>query len=325
MPLPSLTKTWSIDANNSVANTGTALTTGKNLLVSWVARLIAMTSSSWVCYYSCKGAGGGVGTAGDGVNRWAAAGDIVYAAAGSNHSWMVLRNTATGVQVCLDCINNNSTLQLSIVISPSAGFTGGSVTARPTATDEWSYSSATNWGFSSLDNVHRFDIWQSTDGQCTRLFFASAGNPIAVWFMAEKFNASVTGFTYPYYFSLYAGTSPTFANLTTVGKIRHGSVTGGTDMLIEGNASAAAFSNATYGTVPNSIDGAYGMWPVGFAGTTASLVGRMGSFYDLWVGSSAIATGDRYPLDTDPTPGQFIQIGNFVFPWLNNTTALALT
>lgn len=326
MPLPVLQKTWSIDANNSVANTGTALTTGKNLLVSLIARLIAMTSSSWVCYYSCKGAVGGVGTAGDGVNRWASASDIVLASAGSNHSWMVLRNTNTGVQVCIDLINNNSTITWSITISPSAGFTGGSITARPTATDEWSYSTSQAWGFSGSDIAHRFTIWQSTDGHCTRIMLASAGAITAFMVLGEKFNASVTGFTYPYLCMIYSGSAPTWSNTFGLVKIRHGGITGATETLVEaGGTLSYAYSNATIGQVPNSVDSSYGFWPIGIAGTTAGLVGRMGSFYDLWIGSSAVATADRYPLDTDVPPGQFIQIGSYVLRWLDNTTALALT
>jgi hypothetical protein len=325
VPLPALSKAWILDVNNTVSNTGVALTTGKTLLLTLLADLIAMPGGSWVCYFSCKGVVGGVGTAGDGINRWVTSADVVLAAAGSNHSWFVLRNTSTGVQICFDMVVNNSTVNIALYMSVSAGFTGGTVTARPTATDELVFSASQAWGFTGTDVQHRYHLWQSSDGQCTRIVLAAQGAVTSFWMLGEKFNASVTGFSSPYYITIYSGATPTFAALYSLGKFRFGSVTSNSEMLIEGNTTTPGNNNATYGTVPNSVDSTWTFWPVGLAGTTALSVGRMGSFYDLWFGSTAVATGDRYPLDTDIPPGQFIQIGGVILRWLDNTTALGLT
>ena len=70
---------------------------------------------------------------------WATIADVVFANNGSNHSWIVLSNAALGYEVCID-MNAASEVNAGFVAAPIAdgGFvTGGSVTARPTATGEF--------------------------------------------------------------------------------------------------------------------------------------------------------------------------------------------
>lgn len=98
-------------------------------------------NSVWTVRYSCDGTT--AGTAGDGVDRWTSTftpSKLVRAANGVAHSWMVLRNTFSGIELCIDIvgtIDGNGTPAFARSSNP---FTGGSTTTRPTASgvlEEW--------------------------------------------------------------------------------------------------------------------------------------------------------------------------------------------
>jgi len=70
----------------------------------------------------------------------------------------------------------STTLSGSIVFSPSAGFTGGSTSAVPSATDQITLVSGTLLEQNNTTNrAYRVSTVQSTDGLNTRVFCCSAG------------------------------------------------------------------------------------------------------------------------------------------------------
>lgn len=106
----------------------------------------ATPRGKWTVQYSCDGVT--AGTAGDGVDRWGGATfnpDKIVQGDGSNpRSWFVLKSpvdlTDTGAYAYMLMVwerpDGADYYQPVIYFSKSA-FTGGSVTARPTAPDEW--------------------------------------------------------------------------------------------------------------------------------------------------------------------------------------------
>ena len=99
------------------------------------------TNSVWTVRYSCDGTT--AGSAGDGVDRWTSTftpSKLVRASNGVAHSWMVLRNAASGLEACIDIsgtVDGSGLLSFARVSNP---FTSGSTTTRPTATgtlEEW--------------------------------------------------------------------------------------------------------------------------------------------------------------------------------------------
>jgi hypothetical protein len=113
--------------------------------------------------------------------------------AAGNHSWIVLKNAAlgagTGLELCLDFTDDTSTMdELTIAYSWSAGFTGGGLAARPTATDE-------------VETQNKSDKWPSTDtaqpgivvnrlfssdGEVTRFFVTHSGGAYVGLLSFEK-------------------------------------------------------------------------------------------------------------------------------------------
>jgi hypothetical protein len=167
MAVPTFAKTWQFNVNQNVPATGVASTTSRNALFLIKAALVAFASNPWLVINSVNG----TGSAPIGTDTWLTNSNIIGGAPGSNHSWIQIRQTgiATNFEMVIDCVAANLST-VTVVISPSAGFTGGSATARPTATDEIVLLSNAFWGgVSGTDNNVVVNVWQSTDGQSTRV------------------------------------------------------------------------------------------------------------------------------------------------------------
>lgn len=155
MSLPTLEKTWIFNVNNAQGALGTGTLSNRQILFQIKQALIgslgSWTNASggsiaspstllWTVAYSCDSST--AGTAGDGVDRWTAATNLVTASGA--HSWIVLKNTHVdqggNFQVCIDLPNTDGTQGFgfaAIIVSRTAGFTGGTTSSRPTATDEF--------------------------------------------------------------------------------------------------------------------------------------------------------------------------------------------
>lgn len=139
MSMPSLNKTWCVRTNVIVSDTTTAGNTSDSLL--WILKehltnnvstgKFAGTrhaNSVWTVVSSCDG----VSTAAS--DLWSPStfnlAKFVHATAGTNHSWMVLRNAALGIDLRIDC-NAASQTQFEFRAGLSGCFTGGTVTDAP--------------------------------------------------------------------------------------------------------------------------------------------------------------------------------------------------
>jgi|SRR5579885_604125 len=155
MTLPTLSKTWQFNVNNAQGALSSITLSNKQMVFlikqaligafgSWTnaagGSIATPTSSLWTVAYSCDS--NTAGTVGDGVDHWTSASSILVANS-TAFSWIVLKNThidpGGNFQICIACPNSDGVPALSlvgIILSRNAGFTGGSTTSRPTATDE---------------------------------------------------------------------------------------------------------------------------------------------------------------------------------------------
>lgn len=322
MPLPSYTKTWQLTRNSTVAGQASVTATHQKLVKSIIDALLALSILPPTVRYSCNGTT--AGTAGDGVNRWSTDSSLVWAGSGA-HSWMVLRfsGITSTFEVCFDLLNSN-TYVMTIVMSQSAAFTGGTTSARPTATDEVVLLSAGNYGAATTAIQHRFSVLQSTDGQCCRVLLCFSGGPTGLWLFEKPANAT-NGWTNPNFGLIYGNTgsiTASISNLNTLGRSRIGSTTATMQLLCEGTSSGAAIADSTWGNAANDIDGSWPLFPVGIASTTVGTKGRHGTLQDIYWGSQAIATAEGYPADGT---NRWIQVGGLVLPWGEDSTGLSLT
>lgn len=115
---------------------------------AFIGTIGGSAAGAWTVRYSCDGVT--AGTAGDGVDRWGAAytpANIVRGAAAAARSWIVMRSPTLatgsangGVPMTVEVLISfgDSAVDYNAVIAYSkTGFTGGTATVNPSATDMW--------------------------------------------------------------------------------------------------------------------------------------------------------------------------------------------
>lgn len=111
-----------------------------------------------------------------GVNHITARTNLVWAAAATNHSWIWLENVPLGYQIVIDCINATST-NIVIASAPiAAPFTGGTLSDRPTSTEETLWST-TAIGDSPVD----FLADTTTGATCYTHFVTGEDGQFVFW------------------------------------------------------------------------------------------------------------------------------------------------
>lgn len=302
--LPVANRTWVVTPN--VVNQG-ALGTNP-LTTKRVKRLVkdALKANGWPIGYSCDSVA--AGTVGDGIDRIDADADIVGAAPGNPHSWWLhLPPSGSGLGQIL--VDNDSTADSggasgSMYWSPAAGFTGGSTTARPTATDEQEISSTTNlYATSNGDyNVH---LWTCTDPgrEAVRLAVicsATAAGPVAL-FSLEKASSAPAAWSPPV-LAIWAGGASAFGDRTVW------TGTGWQARVGVNNRQVLAIGDTA--PIANDLDGDVLVVP---AGLNQATDGRLGFADDFHFIRDTFTSYDTLS-DTRGTLG-WIALDEVVWPW----------
>lgn len=328
MSIPTLDKTWQFDVNNVYPATGVVADELKIVLLAIKNKLKGFGTLPWTVVGSSDSVTAGI----DATDRWTTTANIVFG--GTPFSWIVLKQTGllANFQILLSCnVSGSDERRLTSYLSPNAGFTGGSINARPTATDEAIMSTGTGNGIGSgygggATYNRIVNVLQSTDGQCTRvIIYGSSGTPVALW-MFDKLKNPVSGLTYPAVGCiLSASTSspsvPLYANLNEVNYVAS-STPGGAAlamMTTEGRAyyDGGGFQHAdplgTWWTSPGDLNGKWPIFPVAIHNYDGGgSKGRLGTLFDFYGGSASVASGNSYPAN-----GTFLaaQVGHFIHPW----------
>lgn len=309
MSLPILAKTWQ-QAHNAIAAQGSGTTDlQRGLRVGIVNALLGFGTPPTVVGSSDSSTSNMTGT-----NLWTADNKLVWGAGA--HSWIVLKFGSTKFHLCID-LNSASVGQITAVVTTDvAGFaTGGTTSARPTATNEVPLISVGSWVNVVSDVQRVWHVWMPTDSSALRVVMFQ-GNVMESWWLVEiPTNASVN-WSLPIVAQLHFASTldgwPTYGNLYTASagvnaKGPSGAFT--TGFTSEGIGGSAIGQTQT---IVNGIDGGYSMMPIGLYSSTVNSTGRHGTLEDLWWGSTFPSTGDFYPGDASR---QFVHIGDLVYPW----------
>ncbi len=310
MALPILEKTWQYNVNQQTATSGVLVTDCNAMLFKIKQSLTGFASTPWTVVMSSDSASAGA------ADYWITAANIIHANPGVVHSWIVLQQTGiTGgpLQICLD-LGSSDPSYMRIVMS-YAGFTGGTTTDRPTATDEQIIWNPLLWFSVAGDTV--LNVMQSTSGDSTRLVWLRASGVRGIWIID---NLSDSLLTYKGVYSFYTGAAVPTLSTYYNGPVFYGrfgalpiTAYTGTESY---NATTAAEANS--GNASN-ITNAYPITPLSLHSETISAKGRLGRLADLWFGSTSIATGSTYPMS--PADKEFVHFIPFVMPW-NGTTPI---
>lgn len=327
MALPTLDKTWQYAVNSArYTNAAQAMYLIKNTLCTF-------PSNPWVVLRSNNGS-----TVAD-ADLWTSSSAITWNAGSPGYkSWIVLNQPAispnfqfliiTYYYSTYSVVNSG----FEYYVSENAGFTGGTTTSKPSASDEVAiafpdiYNRRIWYDYPTAGRIH---IMQSEDGECTRILIAcdssfqrvllieKARNPVENWdipWMVMNWCARAVyyGMGGPVY-----GEFPTYGASygldRTTGHLQGRLRTGGRMPLY---CAGPRFSNvpaAYWQTIQSYPEVGYPMFPVSVYCDSVGGVGRLGEFYDLWWGNDTIVkTGQHYP---DDGSRQFAQVGNLIVPW----------
>lgn len=314
--LPTLVKTWQLAHTTILTQGSSTLNMQHTMRVGLVNALLGLATNPPVV----KGSSDGTTAAMDNTNRWTTDAKLVWAATGTNHSWIVLQ-FAPGWQMLID-LNATSIGTLTVSVSASAGFTGGSITTAPVASDSWSSPFNGAWTNTTSDTQRIAHIWMPTDGSAFRALVYKA-NLLESFFQYETPISTTTGWTGPMVgvgLSLSLLQKPTFSDVAGgafayQGKGPNTPFFMSFELTAEGSGSSGAVCQIQ--TTANGIDGSWPFSTIGIYSNTSNNVGLHGRLVDCWFGSVTRNTGDMYPLTG---ASQFVTIGNFIWPWDGTAT-----
>lgn len=264
--------------------------------------------AKWTCEGSSDSSTAGM----DASDRWTSSFDgtkIVRASGAVAHSWIVLKSpVALGpYYLCIDW--NAANDQTVTIVGSKNAFTGGSTTARPTATKEWTVLTGTFC--ENVTTAHR--LHKAMDGN-GNFFIAVSKNGAALFnlaFMGVTVSNTVTGELSPWFTAIHFTTGSRGA-----GRVASIAVTGrsGDDSgTMTGSFGDIQFNAATFGGTmqANVLNGAFDTLPV-FVGSTSPTLkhGVRGTVPDVEI--CGIATVGA----SDPTTGtqERMLLGDLLIP-----------
>jgi len=331
MANPSVQKTWQFNLNGLALldNTlsGNAHFDRRKTMLAIKNALKGFGTQPWTVTESSDSA-----TATGNTDKWIDEGDLVWRDddTGSAFSWIVLRQTAisTTFELLITCeqdSNVNDGAQIGAWVA-QAGFMGGTTTARPMATDERQIRDSTafgHWGTGGNGGTGlniRWNVMQSTDGECTRVLFFMNNINTGLWFFEKPANPN-SNWTTPYVASIQGDNNVTTEQATYAKYYDNAfgdSRFNGTDIQLY--LSGEGFNSAAIGeqlTAPNQLDGNFIASEIGLCSRTSTVMGRIGEVFDLWWGFTSQETGRYFP--SDASSKAFVQVRDMIFPWDGST------
>lgn len=330
-----LSKTWYNSFNMALASTGTATLCAASALWAIGAMLTGSQSGTngpegarpgsvnWTLAGSSNSSTSGI----DATDRLHFAGsftsgDWVRAAAASPHTWFVLSSPAGLLDgtwyICFDYIGPTNDQTCSLIVANNV-FSGGSTSARPTATGEAALTSfqfiSTTAGAGkthlSIDANGGFRFYISRNG--TGYFSTAWGvEPVTEYHSGDAARTVM----WVSFVDSGAGALTDTGNITIRGKTQDNSaaVISNTMGWLLGISFRPSGSDFNILTSTNSIDSTVDALPIGYVmDTTASHHGIRGRFPDMWAIGAQVVAGSTFPGSGSPermVTGNWMTVGS---------------
>lgn len=309
---PVLLKAWQRPIQVSLPTQTTAAIQAGLAVVAMKNAYIDATKSQW----RLKGCSNSVSFNMSGSDLLINDTNIVAATSGA-HSWFVLRNQVTGQEFCVD-FNQANNQSFLTAMSVAAGFTGGSTSARPTATDEATIGVANSWFVGA--NVGRFRLicMHSTDGKLAYGFILYQAAIVSAWCFGEALPHHGSWPT-PYIGILQGANALGSSALNTSTRFDS------TDQIMAYAAAGPmllrwtrAYTRGTilevFQTARPSRSDKWQCWPIGLACVNAPRRGRHGRMIDMFRIPNSIPAGWIFPSSDHASALISIGIG-WAVPW----------
>lgn len=322
-----LEKTWQTDLNRAPSDNTTVLGLSRSWLWYVKAFLKGEVGGATAGLWTCVGSSDSVTAGMDGTDRWGATYDgtkIVRASGAVAHSWIVLRSpnftagaiTATPFYMTID-YSGTLDYQTVFVFSKAAP-TGGTITARPTATDEWVHTATQGQVNDNTTAAFKFNGWLATDGNFA---LGAAKTTSGIMYVAQIFqvlsNANANDLYPASSFANYlASGTGGFQQSTNIwrGRTADGSVTyaGGSMAVPRGVSGADPVAGMSFATGDVTI-GKYLRLPTWLYVTDSGLQSVRGRFVDLVESGPALTVNQGYVEPASGAPVSQI-LGYLWFP-----------
>lgn len=322
-----LLRTWTVSLNN-VPSQATLDAQGKAVTLAYANLLIAAG-------YTCEGSSNGTTGAMDAVNRWSTAANLIWEAAGSAHSWIVLKHPSRSQRVLIDLSTGATNQHLRNITWGATAFGGGAPTnlVAPTATTAGNARTYTNKQYlaAALANV-KFHALRNTATDV--LFFVSADGS-GVFSSASGMVISAnfeTGDNHPVLsFESFTATAPGAFSYTNLNSTTHSTMWNNND-TIAASSTHGPVQYAQPGSASNvlvnqsntwsSISGKATALPVLLYTGTAVTNSPRGFMVDIAAAptGTGVASGTEEP--QSPTPSETAIFGEFWVPCANVTPQL---
>jgi hypothetical protein len=314
--LPTPDKLWNFDVNVALPSLGSADADGRRFIRKLKTKILG--GGAWTVKRSSNAA------AVANSDLWSSDASVIYGSSGSPHSWIVLQRTDVAFELLLD-VNHGSVYNYGTVVISRSGFTGGTVSNRPTATDAvYVIGTATNYAawhaagsaaFSSV--LHCFN---SADGQVQRIVALKA-NVTVLFIDLSTLKNPPSGWATPFVVG-WVPSAPTFSAINNSGGGSegryfgfHGTLPIQAYLATEGyTVAGTASAIGALQIIQNELSAAWSMTPVAVVGYSPGTKGRHGNLYDLWFGEINKTNSTTYPADASR---QFIQFSYLILPWAN--------
>lgn len=323
MSLPTISKTWTISANNRIPYTS---------LNNTLATYFLGVKNFLVAHgYTVKGSGNGTTGAMDATDRWITAANVNTrgAAAGNAQSWVVLTD-ANGADLCLTYQGATDDVGRISFSTGSLFVAAGTPQNQPTATDEVVITSANTLISTNTTQDRLWFGWVDSTSKLCRFAVARNGSWTGQLWGLELVGSSaisgavvvwsplIWGFSFAQNAGLVGAVTAGFTRVTASAVATTCSMVIGYEKF---GASQSYFSNTK-----TPLQGAKGFpaVPIYIGSTTTGARGKFGKLFDTWLGRADGADGDLYG------SAQFIGIAGYsgagtgLWPWDGNSSPVLL-
>lgn len=318
MALPTLARTYQY-SQDTITVQGSTSATARLTILTLKNRLIGFAQAP----LTVKSSGNGVTASA--ADNWSTVSDVQSGT--SNYSWFRfgMPEMSANCELLITCRSGTGSINvlhqsMEVLLSPTAGFTGGTAVTRPTATDELALSTPAAW-CNTTDVQHQLYVQRSTDGYGLRInCFNNSFN--SLFLLADRLESGDPSWTTPIVgvgLKSTTTTQPLLTSLNNTGVMLAKGNTGATMTLY---CSAPYHNNNTLMsriTAPFSYTSSYPMPKIRLVSETTANLGDMGVLDDVWWAPTTTATGDTWPNDTTR---QFVQLGGIIIPHSGSVVAM---
>lgn len=317
MALPTVTKTWTISANNRITFVSLLDTMQKYLL--GVKNFLKTTGG-----YTVKGSSSAGTAAMDGVDRWTVSTDVTPRAtvSAASQAWFVLTD-ANGCDILLDFQGASDDICL-IAFSPGGLYVvAGTANNKPTATDEVTITSAVSVINATASADRLWNGWVDSTKKLCRFIIARSGIFVGIAWGVELTTSKIIGPPAVWSPAVVGwGFGPGAGAFANQGSIVNARVmVASVAIIVSAKLMMEVFQSQfqLWGAVQVEAQGSVGypIFPMSIGSTTSGAQGKLATWFDWWFARSNASDGDTYGTL------QFIDVNiatHCIWPWDGATT-----